>query len=98
MAAVLLAAVAASADEAAEIRARTAQRRPVIAALVKQGAVAEGSGGYLEVKDAAAVGDKAAVVKAENADRKKAYGAIAKSLGVSEAEVGRRQAQRLRGK
>jgi len=82
------------ANDAAAIRSRTAERRPVIVALVKAGAVEEADDGYLKIRDANAVGDKAAVVQAENKDRKTAYQQIAQSLGISEAEVGRRQGQR----
>ncbi len=84
------------ANDAAAIRARTAQRRPVISALVKAGAVEEAADGYLKIRDANAVGDKASVVQAENNDRKAAYQQIAKSLGISAKEVGQRQGQRNR--
>lgn len=93
---IALLAVAVHADDAADIRARTEARRPVISALVTSGAVVEESDGYLLVKDAAAVGDKAEVVAAENADRKAAYEAIAKATGATPEAVGKRRAERIR--
>ncbi len=90
----LLGATLACGDQAAEIRARTAARRGVVAALVQAGAVVETDDGFLKIKDAETVGDKAPVVAAENADRKLAYEAVAKATGLSAKDVGRRQAQR----
>ena len=98
LAALLLVVSPLRADEAAEIRARTSERRPVIVALVKSGAVVEADTGLLQVKDAAAVGDKAPVVSAENQDRKTAYAAIARETGVDAEEVARRQAQRWKAR
>lgn len=96
IAAVLLVVGTTRADEAAEIRARTAARRPVIVELVKAGAIAEAATGFLTVKDATALGDKAPVVEAENKDRRTAYEQIAKATGLTPEEVGRRQAARIR--
>jgi len=98
LAALLLVVSPLRADDAAKIRARTSERRPVIVALVKSGAVEEADSGFLKIKDAAAVGDKAPVVEAENRDRKAAYAAIARDTGVDAAEVARRQAQRWKAR
>jgi len=78
---------------AQEIKARMADRLPVIMDLKQKGIVGENNLGLLEFVGAAQ--EKADVVAAENADRKKVYEAIARKQGTTADLVGRRRAMQL---
>ena len=78
---------------AKEIKARMAERLPVITELKHQGLVGENSVGLLEFVGAAK--EKADVVEAENKDRKVVYQAIAKKTGTTPELVGQRRAKQI---
>lgn len=89
----LLAGVAA-AQSLSEIKARMADRLPILADLKARGIVGENNRGFLEfVGGASEQGD---AVKAENADRAAVYQAIAAQQGVHPDLVGKRRAVQLR--
>ena len=76
-----------------EIKARMAERLPVIMELKQKGIVGENNLGLLEFVGAAK--DMADVVEAENKDRKVVYNAIAKKTGTTPEIVGQRRAQQI---
>lgn len=78
---------------AQEIKARMAERLPVILELKAKGIVGENNQGLLEFVGSAK--DKADVVAAENKDRKTVYAAIAKKTGTTLEIVGQRRAQQI---
>jgi len=78
---------------AKEIKARMAERLPVIMELKQQGIVGENNQGYLEFVGSAQ--EKADVIAAENQDRKTVYNAIAKKTGTTPEIVGQRRAQQI---
>ncbi|MEN8245464.1 MAG: YdbL family protein [Thermodesulfobacteriota bacterium] len=78
---------------AQEIKARMAERLPVITELKQNGIVGENNQGLLEFVGTAK--EKADVVEAENKDRKIVYKAIAKKTGTTPEIVGRRRAQQI---
>ena len=78
---------------AKEIKARMAERLPVIMELKQKGIVGENNLGLLEFVGAAK--DMADVVEAENKDRKVVYNAIAKKTGTTPEIVGQRRAQQI---
>ena len=78
---------------AQEIKARMAERLPVIMELKQKGLVGENNQGLLEFVGAAK--DMAEVVEAENKDRKVVYNAIAKKTGTTPEIVGQRRAQQI---
>lgn len=78
---------------AAEIKARMAERLPVIMELKQKGVVGENSQGLLEFVGAAV--ENADVVEAENKDRNIVYQAIAKKTGTTPETVGQRRAQQI---
>ena len=80
---------------AKEVKARMAERLPVIMELKQKGSVGENKLGLLEFVGAAK--DMADVVEAENKDRKMVYNAIAKKTGTTPEIVGQRRAQQIAG-
>ena len=78
---------------AKEIKARMAERLPVIMELKQNGIVGENNQGLLEFVGAAQ--EKADVVEAENKDRKIVYKAIAKKTETTPEIVGQRRAQQI---
>ena len=78
---------------AKEIKARMAERLPVIMELKQKGLVGENNQGLLEFVGAAK--EKADVVEAENKDRKLVYKAIGKKTGTTPELVGQRRAQQI---
>mgnify|MGYP001812627254 FL=1 len=78
---------------AKEIKARMAERLPVIMELKPKGIVGENNQGLLEFVGAAK--EKADVVEAENKDRKIVYEAIAKKTGTTPEIVGQRRAKQI---
>ena len=78
---------------AKEIKARMAERLPVVMELKQKGVVGENSLGLLEFVGAAQ--DKADVVEAENQDRVTVYKAIAKKTGTTPEIVGQRRAKQI---
>ena len=78
---------------AKEIKARMAERLPVIVELKQNGIVGENNQGLLEFVGAAK--EKADVVEAENKDRKIVYEAIAKKTGTTAEIVGQRRAKQI---
>ena len=78
---------------AQEIKARMAERLPVITELKQKGLVGENNMGLLEFVGAAK--EKVAVVEAENKDRKIVYKAIAKKTGTTPELVGQRRARQI---
>ena len=78
---------------AKEIKARMADRLPVIMELKQKGLVGENNRGLLEFVGAEK--EKADVVEAENKDRKLVYGAIAKQQGTTAAVVAQRRARQI---
>ena len=78
---------------AQEIKARMAERLPVIMELKQKGIVGENNLGLLEFVGAAK--DMADVVEAENKDRKVVYNAIAKKTDTTPEIVGQRRAQQI---
>jgi uncharacterized protein YdbL (DUF1318 family) len=80
---------------AKEIKARMAERLPVIMELKQKGIVGENNQGLLEFVGAAK--DMADVVEAENKDRKTVYKAIGKKTGTTPEIVGQRRAKQIAG-
>ena len=78
---------------AKEIKARMAERLPVITELKNNGLVGENSMGLLEF--VGATKEKADLVEAENQDRKVVYQAIAKKTGTTPELVGQRRAKQI---
>ena len=78
---------------AEEIKARMAERLPVIMELKAKGIVGENNQGLLQFIGTAK--DKADVVEAENKDRTIVYKAIAKKTGTTPEIVGQRRAQQI---
>ena len=78
---------------AKEIKARMAERLPVIMELKQKGIVGESNLGMLEF--VGTVKEKADVVEAENKDRKMVYKAIGKKTGTTPEIVGQRRAQQI---
>lgn len=78
---------------AKEIKARMAERLPVIMELKQNGIVGENNQGLLEFVGAAQ--EKADVVEAENKDRKIVYKAIAKKTGTTPEIVGQRRGAQI---
>ncbi len=93
LAVALLAAPAAFAQSAAELRQRMAQRLGQVDELKAKGAVGENNRGLLEVRDGAAAA--AAVVDAENRDREAVYVLIAKDTGTTPDAVARARARQI---
>jgi uncharacterized protein YdbL (DUF1318 family) len=90
----MLTILAASAwGEAKEIKARMAERLPVIMELKQKGLVGENNQGILEFLGAAK--EKVNVIEAENKDRKIVYKAIAKKTGTTPEKVGQRRAKQI---
>ncbi len=80
---------------AKEIKARMAERLPVIMELKQKGIVGENNLGMLEFVGTAK--EKADVVEAENKDRKTVYKAIGKKTGTAPEIVGQRRAKQIAG-
>lgn len=78
---------------AQEIKARMAERLPMIMELKQKGLVGENNVGLLEFVGAAI--EQADVVEAENKDRKIVYEAIAKKTGTAAEIVGQRRARQI---
>jgi len=78
---------------AKEIKARMAERLPVIMELKQKGIVGENNQGLLEFVGTAK--EKADVVEAENKDRKTVYKAIGKKTGTTPEIVGQRRAKQI---
>ena len=78
---------------AKEIKARMADRLPVIMELKQKGLVGENNQGLLEF--VGATKEKADVVEAENKDRNIVYQAIAKKTETTPEIVGQRRAQQI---
>ena len=78
---------------AKEIKARMAERLPVIMDLKAKGVVGENSQGLLEFRGAQK--ERADVVDAENKDRMTVYKAIAKKTGSTVDLVGNRRAKQI---
>ena len=78
---------------AKEIKARMAERLPVIMELKQKGLVGENNLGLLEFVGAAR--EKADVIEAENKDRKVVYKAIAKKTETTAEIVGQRRAKQI---
>ena len=76
-----------------EIKARMAERLPVIMELKQKGLVGENNLGLLEFVGAAR--EKTDVVEAENKDRQIVYKAIAKKTGTTPEIVGQRRAKQI---
>ena len=86
--------VAAFAENAADIRARMAQRLPTIDALKAKEAIGENNRGFVEVRGSGAA-DAGAAVAEENRDREAAYAIIAKDTGATPDSVGRARAKQI---
>jgi uncharacterized protein len=93
LAALVLSAVLAPAQDLGAVRARMAERLPQVDALKASGAIGEDNQGYVSVREAQ--GNASEVVSAENADRRVVYESIAKQTGTSAEAVGRQRAQRI---
>ena len=78
---------------AKEIKARMAERLPVIMELKDKGIVGENNQGFLEFVGSAK--EKADVIAAENKDRRAVYKAIGKKTGTSTEIVGQRRAKQI---
>ena len=78
---------------AQEIKARMAERLPVIMELKQKGIVGENNQGLLEFVGAAR--EQADVVDAENTDRQTVYRAIAQKTGTTPDVVGQRRAKQI---
>ena len=78
---------------AADIKARMAERLPLILELKHKGIVGENNRGLLEF--VSSVQEKADVIAAENEDRQAVYEAIAKKTGTSALLVGQRRAKQI---
>ena len=78
---------------AQEIKARMAERLPVIMELKQKGLVGENYQGLLAFVGAAQ--EKADVVEAENKDRQAVYKAIDKKTGTTPEIVGQRRAKQI---
>ena len=78
---------------AKEIKARMAERLPVIMELKQKGIVGENNQGLLEFVGTAK--EKADVVEAENKDRKTVYKAIGKKTETTPEIVGQRRAKQI---
>ncbi len=93
LAVALLAAPAAFAQSAAELRQRMAQRLSQVDELKAQGAVGENNRGLLEVRGGG--GSAGSVVDAENRDREAVYALIAKDTGTTPDAVARARARQI---
>jgi uncharacterized protein len=82
------------AQSADELRARMAQRLPVIDDLKTKALIGESNRGFLEVRGSGA-GDPGATVAAENRDREAVYAIIAKETGSTPAAVGVARAKQI---
>ncbi|MDD3312547.1 YdbL family protein [Pseudodesulfovibrio sp.] len=77
---------------AGEIKDRMIARKPLVAALLADGAVGENNQGFLDFRGAKKQAD---VVAAENQDRAAVYRLIAKKAGTTPDMVGQRRAARI---
>jgi uncharacterized protein len=84
----------ASAQSDDAIKARMAQRLPVIDALKDRGAVGENNHGLLEIRGQVAGPEETAVAD-ENSDRRTVYVALARQTGSTPEAVGRQRAQQI---
>ncbi|HVZ65405.1 MAG TPA: YdbL family protein [Lacunisphaera sp.] len=87
-------AVAAFAQNAAEIRQRMEARIPAIDRLKAAEAIGENNRGLLELRPAAK-SDAASVVTAENGDREAVYAIIAKQTGATPDSVAKARARQI---
>jgi uncharacterized protein YdbL (DUF1318 family) len=89
-----LQALPALAQTAAELRARMAERLPIIDSLKTKAVIGENNRGFLEVRGPAA-GDPATLVAAENRDREAVYLLLAKETGSTPGAVGQVRARQI---
>jgi uncharacterized protein len=93
LAALVVTAAVAPAQDLGAVRARMAERLPQIDSMKAAGAIGEDNQGFVAVREAR--DNAGALVSAENADRRVVYDSIAKQTGAPAETVGRQRAQQI---